>query len=151
MSSTFVLSAMFISLLVLLLSGMPLAFVLISLAVLFTVTLWGTDALVLSVLQTFDVMTSDVLLAIPLYVLMASILQRSGIIEALYKAMELWFRRLPGGLAVGTIAICTVMAAMTGIVGAAVAAMGILALPWEKCLRRGSFRAWCWQGCTLPM
>ena len=54
MSSTFVLSAMFISLLVLLLSGMPLAFVLISLAVLFTVTLWGTDALVLSVLQTFD-------------------------------------------------------------------------------------------------
>lgn len=135
MSSTFVLSAMFLSLLALLLSGMPLAFVLISLAVLFTVTLWGTDALVLSVLQTFDVMTSDVLLAIPLYVLMASILQRSGIIEALYKAMELWFRRLPGGLAVGTIAICTVMAAMTGIVGAAVAAMGILALP--SMLRRG--------------
>ena len=135
MSSTLVFSAMFISLLLLLLSGMPLAFVLISLAVLFTILLWGLDALVLTVLQTYDVMTSDVLLAIPLYVLMASILQRSGIIEALYKAMELWFRRLPGGLAVGTIAICTVMAAMTGIVGAAVAAMGILALP--SMLRRG--------------
>lgn len=135
MSSTLVFSAMFISLLLLLLSGMPLAFVLISLAVLFTISLWGLDALVLTVLQTYDVMTSDVLLAIPLYVLMASILQRSGIIEALYKAMELWFRRLPGGLAVGTIAICTVMAAMTGIVGAAVAAMGILALP--SMLRRG--------------
>lgn len=135
MSSTLVFSAMFFSLLLLLLSGMPLAFVLISLAVLFTVLLWGLDALVLTVLQTYDVMTSDVLLAIPLYVLMASILQRSGIIEALYNAMELWFRRLPGGLAVGTIAICTVMAAMTGIVGAAVAAMGILALP--SMLRRG--------------
>lgn len=135
MSSTLVFSAMFVSLLLLLLSGMPLAFVLISLAVLFTITLWGMDALVLTVLQTYDVMTSDVLLAIPLYVLMASILQRSGIIEALYKAMELWFRRLPGGLAIGTIAICTVMAAMTGIVGAAVAAMGILALP--SMLRRG--------------
>lgn len=135
MSSTLVFSAMFLSLLLLLLSGMPLAFVLISLAVLFTILLWGLDALVLTVLQTYDVMTSDVLLAIPLYVLMASILQRSGIIEALYKAMELWFRRLPGGLAVGTIAICTVMAAMTGIVGAAVAAMGILALP--SMLRRG--------------
>ena len=135
MSSTLVFSAMFISLLLLLLSGMPLAFVLISLAVLFTILLWGLDALVLTVLQTYDVMTSDVLLAIPLYVLMASILQRSGIIEALYNAMELWFRRLPGGLAVGTIAICTVMAAMTGIVGAAVAAMGILALP--SMLRRG--------------
>ncbi len=135
MSSTLVFSAMFLSLLLLLLSGMPLAFVLISLAVLFTILLWGLDALVLTVLQTYDVMTSDVLLAIPLYVLMASILQRSGIIEALYKAMEHWFRRLPGGLAVGTIAICTVMAAMTGIVGAAVAAMGILALP--SMLRRG--------------
>lgn len=135
MSSTLVFSAMFLSLLLLLLSGMPLAFVLVSLAVLFTISLWGLDALVLTVLQTYDVMTSDVLLAIPLYVLMASILQRSGIIEALYKAMELWFRRLPGGLAVGTIAICTVMAAMTGIVGAAVAAMGILALP--SMLHRG--------------
>lgn len=135
MSSTMVLSLMFVGLLVLLLSGMPLAFVLSSLAILFTITLWGVDALVLTVLQTFDAMTSDILLAIPLYVLMASVLQRSGIIEALYRAMELWFRRLPGGLAVGTIAICTVMAAMTGIVGAAVAAMGILALP--SMLQRG--------------
>jgi tripartite ATP-independent transporter DctM subunit len=126
---------MFVGLLVLLLSGMPLAFVLSSLAILFTITLWGVDALVLTVLQTFDAMTSDILLAIPLYVLMASVLQRSGIIESLYRAMELWFRRLPGGLAVGTIAICTVMAAMTGIVGAAVAAMGILALP--SMLQRG--------------
>ena len=135
MSSTLVLSMMFVSLLVLLLSGMPLAFVLAFLAILFTVILWGADALVLTVLQTFDAMTSDILLAIPLYVLMASVLQRSGIIEALYRAMELWFRRLPGGLAVGTVAICTVMAAMTGIVGAAVAAMGILALP--SMLQRG--------------
>lgn len=135
MSSTLVLSMMFAALLVLLLSGMPLAFVLTSLAVLFTIVLWGTDALVLTVLQTFDAMTSDILLAIPLYVLMASVLQRSGIIDALYRAMELWFRRLPGGLAVGTVVICTVMAAMTGIVGAAVAAMGILALP--SMLQRG--------------
>jgi len=135
MSSTLVLSMMFVGLLLLLLSGMPLAFVLASLAVLFTIVLWGVDALVLTVLQTFDAMMSDILLAIPLYVLMASVLQRSGIIEALYRAMELWFRRLPGGLAVGTVAICTVMAAMTGIVGAAVAAMGILALP--SMLQRG--------------
>lgn len=135
MSSTLVLSMMFVSLLILLLSGMPLAFVLALLAILFTVVLWGADALVLTVLQTFDAMSSDILLAIPLYVLMASVLQRSGIIEALYRAMELWFRRLPGGLAVGTVAICTVMAAMTGIVGAAVAAMGILALP--SMLQRG--------------
>lgn len=135
MTSTLVLSMMFVSLLLLLLSGMPLAFVLLSLAVVFTIVLWGTQGLVMTVLQTVDVMTSDVLLAIPLYVLMASVLQRSGLIDALYRAMELWFRRLPGGLAVGTVVICTLMAAMTGIVGAAVAAMGILALP--SMLKRG--------------
>ena len=60
---------------------------------------------------------------------MAAILQKAGIIEALYSAMEKWFARVSGGLAIGTIIICTIMAAMTGIVGAAVAAMGILALP----------------------
>ncbi|WP_440996627.1 TRAP transporter large permease [Arhodomonas sp. SL1] len=135
MTSSGVLAVMFLGLLVLLLSGMPLAFVLASLAVFFTLSLWGSQALVLTVLQTVDTMTSEVLLAIPLYVLMASVLQRSGLIDSLYRAMEVWFRRLPGGLAVGTVAICTLMAAMTGIVGAAVAAMGILALP--SMLRRG--------------
>ena len=129
MSSEYTLLIMFVGLLVLILTGLPLAFVLGSLAIIFTVALWGADAMIITVLQTFDTMRSEVLLAIPLYVFMATILQRSGIVESLYRAMELWFVRLPGGLAVGTIVICTIMAAMTGIVGAAVAAMGILALP----------------------
>jgi tripartite ATP-independent transporter DctM subunit len=120
---------MFASLVGLLLTGVPLAFTLGALALVFTITLWGQAALAVTVLNLFDTMHSESLLAIPLYVMMASILQRSGVIESLYKAMELWSRRLPGGLAVGTIAICTIIAAMTGIVGAAVAAMGMLALP----------------------
>lgn len=124
-----VLWMMFGSLVLLLLSGMPLAFVFGTLAVAFTLTLWGAQALTIMGVQIFSVMQSQLLLAVPLYVLMASILQRSGVIEALYSAMELWFSRLPGGLAVGTVVICMLMAAMTGIVGAAVAAMGILALP----------------------
>ena len=129
MSSEFVLVIMFASLVGLLLTGLPLAFTLGSLALVFTITLWGPAALSVTVLNLFDTMQSESLLAIPLYVMMASVLQRSGVIESLYKAMELWSRRLPGGLAVGTIAICTIIAAMTGIVGAAVAAMGMLALP----------------------
>ncbi|MAA97255.1 MAG: TRAP transporter permease DctM/Q [Stappia sp.] len=129
MSSELVLAIMFASLVGLLLTGVPLAFTLGALALLFTITLWGQAALAVTVLNLFDTMHSESLLAIPLYVMMASILQRSGVIESLYKAMELWSRRLPGGLAVGTIAICTIIAAMTGIVGAAVAAMGMLALP----------------------
>ncbi|WP_371999977.1 TRAP transporter large permease subunit (plasmid) [Tistrella mobilis] len=135
MASEGVLIWMFAGLVGLMLTGLPLAFVLGGLAILFTVLLWDPAALTITVLQIFDTMRSDSLMSIPLYVMMASVLQRSGIIESLYKAMELWFNRLPGGLAIGTVIICTIMAAMTGIVGAAVAAMGILALP--SMLKRG--------------
>ncbi|MEM5583523.1 MULTISPECIES: TRAP transporter large permease subunit [unclassified Roseibium] len=129
MSSEFVLFIMFSGLIGLLLTGVPLAFTLGALALVFTLLLWGPAALTVTVLNLYSTMTSESLLAIPLYVMMASTLQRSGVIESLYRAMELWSRRLPGGLAVGTIVICTIIAAMTGIVGAAVAAMGMLALP----------------------
>ena len=135
MSSMTVLVLMFGSLTLFMLTGLPIAFVLGGLSLLFTVTMWNESAVVVLVLQIFDTMKSEALLAIPLYILMACILQRSGVIEALYRAMELWFGRLRGGLAVGTVVICVIMAAMTGVVGAAVTAMGILALP--EMLRRG--------------
>ncbi|MDJ0933496.1 TRAP transporter large permease subunit [Breoghania sp.] len=124
MSSELVLVIMFVSLVGLLLTGVPLAFTLGALALLFTITLWGPAALTVTVLNLFDTMHSESLLAIPLYVMMVSILQCAGVIESFYKAMELWSRRLPGGLAVGTIAICTI-----------IAAMGLLALP--SMLKRG--------------
>lgn len=98
MSSQLVLAVMFASLVGLLLTGVPLAFTLGALALLFTITLWGEAALAVTVLNLFDTMHSESLLAIPLYVMMASILQRSGVIESLYKAMELWSRRLPADL-----------------------------------------------------
>lgn len=129
MESSAILLGMFLSLVLLMLTGAPLAFVLGAIAFLATITLWGPSALLVAVLNSFETMTSDALMAVPLYVLMASILQKSGIIEDLYEAMEKWFGDLNGGLAIGTIIICTIMAAMTGVVGAAVAAMGILALP----------------------
>ena len=130
-----ILVLMFGGLTLFMLSGLPIAFVLGGLSLLFTVTLWNESAVVVLVLQIFDTMKSEALLAIPLFILMACILQRSGVIEQLYRAMELWFGRLRGGLAVGTVVICVVMAAMTGVVGAAVTAMGILALP--EMLKRG--------------
>ncbi|EAQ01531.1 TRAP dicarboxylate transporter, DctM subunit [Pseudooceanicola batsensis HTCC2597] len=129
MESSLILVFMFTSLVVFMLSGAGLAFVLGAIAFISTILLWGPSALIVAVLNTFETMTSEALMAIPLYVLMASILQKSAIIEALYDAMETWFSGVNGGLAVGTIAICTILAAMTGVVGAAVAAMGILALP----------------------
>jgi tripartite ATP-independent transporter DctM subunit len=129
MESSLVLVGMFSALIVLMLSGAGLAFVLGAIAFLATATLWGPSALIVTVLNTFETMTSEALMAIPLYVLMAAILQKSQIIDDLYAAMETWFGGLSGGLAIGTVVICTIMAAMTGVVGAAVAAMGILALP----------------------
>lgn len=135
MSPNTILLLMFGSLTLFMLTGLPIAFVLGGLSLLFIVTLWEPSAVIVLVLQIFDTMKSESLLAIPLFILMACILQRSGVIEALYKAMEMWFGRLRGGLAIGTVIICVVMAAMTGVVGAAVTAMGILALP--EMLRRG--------------
>ena len=135
MSPNAILLLMFGSLTLFMLSGLPIAFVLGGLSLLFIVTLWEPGAVIVLVLQIFDTMKSEALLAIPLFILMACILQQSGVIESLYRAMEMWFGRLRGGLAVGTVIICVVMAAMTGVVGAAVTAMGILALP--EMLKRG--------------
>ncbi|MCO5733228.1 TRAP transporter large permease subunit [Rhizobium sp. SSA_523] len=135
MSPTEILIAMFGGLTLFLLFGLPVAFVLGGLSVLFTVLFWDSSALVVLVLQMFDTMHSEALLGIPLYIFMALLLQRSDVIRDLYTAMELWFGRVRGGLAIGTVVICLVMAAMTGVVGAAVTAMGILALP--EMLKRG--------------
>lgn len=135
MSSNMILILMFGGLTMFMLTGLPIAFVLGGLSLIFTVTLWNPGAVIVLVLQIYDTMKSEALLAIPLFILMACILQRSGVIEELYRAMEIWFGRLRGGLAVGTVIICVIMAAMTGVVGAAVTAMGILALP--EMLRRG--------------
>lgn len=134
MTANMILLLMFGGLTVLMITGLPIAFVLGGLSLLLTVTLWNPDSVVILVLQIFDTMQSEALLGIPLYILMAGILQRSGVIEDLYQAMELWFGRLRGGLAIGTVFISVMMAAMTGVVGAAVTAMGVLALP--EMLRR---------------
>jgi len=85
--------------------------------------------MLLAIVQTWDTMTNYYFVAIPLYIFMANVLQRSGVIEDLFNAMQVWFGPVRGGLAIGVVVICTIMAAMTGIVGAAVASMGILALP----------------------
>lgn len=135
MSSNTILIIMFLGLTLFMFTGLPIAFVLGGLSLLITVTLWNPDALIIMLLQIFDTMRSEALLGIPLYILMAGILQRTGIIEELYQVMEIWFGRLKGGLAIGTVVICVLMAAMTGVVGAAVTAMALLAMP--EMLKRG--------------
>jgi tripartite ATP-independent transporter DctM subunit len=112
--------------------------------------------MLLVAVQTWGVMKSYFLVAVPLYVFMANILQRSGIIEDMFAVMQIWFGPLRGGLAIGTVVICTIMAAMTGIVGAAVATMGILSLPamlnrnYDKRIALGSICAGGTLGILIP-
>jgi len=118
-----------------LLLGLPLAFVLGGVGVIFTFFLWGPKGLYNVILSTYGNMTNFILVATPMFIFMANMLQRSGIADDLYQAMYVWVGRLRGGLAMGTVGICAIFAAMSGISGAATVSMGLIALP--SMLKRG--------------
>lgn len=120
---------MFGSLLVLLMAGLPLAFVTGGLACVF-LFLFG-DAQMLNILPSriFPLMTNYQLSAIPMFILMASILERAGIIEELYDMVYKILGGLKGGLAISTIIASTLLAAMCGVIGATEVTMGLIALP----------------------
>ncbi|MEZ5645905.1 MAG: TRAP transporter large permease subunit [Burkholderiaceae bacterium] len=120
---------MFGSLFVLLMAGLPLAFVAGGLGVVFLYLLG--DAAMLNIIPSriFPMMTNPDLAAIPLFIFMATMLERAGLIEELFDAVYQWMGGLHGGLAVATIVASTILAAMVGVVGAAIVTMGIIALP----------------------
>ncbi len=123
------------SLLVFLVLGLPLAFVLGGVSLMFLFFTWGPQAFFLVATQMWGTMESFTLVAIPLFVFMAMVLERTGVANALYRMMYLWWGGVRGGLAVGTVLNCAIFAAMCGISGAAVVAMGTIALP--SMLERG--------------
>ncbi|MBU2548205.1 MAG: TRAP transporter large permease subunit [Proteobacteria bacterium] len=112
-----------------LLLGLPLAFAFGGVAIVFSLLLWGPKSLFLIPLTAFEDATNYILLAVPLFVFMANILEHSGIAEELYDMMYKWMGRIAGGLAIGTIVICAIFAAMAGISGVATITMGLIALP----------------------
>ncbi len=109
--------------------GLPLAFVLGGVGVVGSYFLWGDRGMYLIATQVWASMGKFTLLAIPLFIFMAMILERAGVADDLYTLMHRWMGPLPGGLAIGTVIICTIFAAMAGISGAATVSMGIIALP----------------------
>ena len=120
---------LFGSLVILLMLGLPLVFALGGLATLFTIFIWGPEALGVVSNRTYMVMDMFMLVAVPMFIFMGAMLQRCGIAEDLYYMMYHWMGGLRGGLAAGTVLICTLFAAMVGISGAATTSMGLLALP----------------------
>jgi tripartite ATP-independent transporter DctM subunit len=125
-----ILSVLFFgALLLFLLLGLPLSFVLGGVSMIFIYFTWGPEAFYMVAAQTWGAMNKFTLVAIPLFIFMAMILERSGVAKGLYEMMYLWFGPLAGGLAIGTVVICAIFSAMCGISGAAVVSMGTIALP----------------------
>jgi len=115
---------LFGSFIFLMIAGVPLVFSLGAAAVVGTYFLWGPNALYAVGIRTFSSATSFVLLAIPMFIFMGAMLERSGIARDLYEMMQTWLGALTGGLAVGT-----VFAALVGVSGAATVTMALVALP----------------------
>ncbi len=144
--------------------GFPTAFTLMGMGVIFTLFAYrnmGWDLAIqqtldLMVLRTYAVMTNDVLIAVPLFIFMGYLVERANLIQSLFQGMHLAMARIPGSLAVATIATCALFATATGIVGAVVTLMGLLALPamlragYSVQLSAGSITAGGCLGILLP-
>ncbi len=112
--------------------GFPTAFTLMGMGMIFTWIAYERDTtktLDLMVQAAFKVMGNDVLISIPLFVFMGYLVERANLIEKLFRSLHLAMARVPGSLAVATLFTCAVFATATGIVGAVVTLMGLLALP----------------------
>ncbi|NYS61490.1 TRAP transporter large permease subunit [Vreelandella salicampi] len=120
---------MFGSLMVVLVAGLPLAFVTGGLGVAFLYLIGDQNMLNLMPSRIFPMMTNYQLSAIPLFIFMASVLEKAGIIEELFDVVYKWMGGLKAGLAIATIIASTLLAAMVGVIGAAVVTMGLIALP----------------------
>jgi len=136
-----------LSLFLLIFTGLPLAFSLGSVGIVFTYIFLGPDSLFLLASRARSTMFIYVMIAVPLFMFMASILDKSGLADDLYNALSIWMGPVRGGLAMGTVVICTLMAAMSGVSAAAVLTMGVIALPamlkrgYDKSIALGSITA----------
>jgi tripartite ATP-independent transporter DctM subunit len=127
--------------------GVPIAFATGAVAVVFGVWLFDFNTLNLIVSRVFTLMGNQILVSVPLFILMAMVLEKAGIAEDIFKAAYVWSGRLRGGLAVAVIVSCALMAAMVGVIGAEIVTMGVVALPammkrhYAKSLALGSICA----------
>lgn len=136
--------------------GLPVAFATGVTGIIFTAIFQGPSAVNVVPTRIFGLMTNYLLDAIPLFILMANILERSGIIEDIYHMVYNWLGWLKGGVATATVAACTMMAAMAGVVGATEVTMGLIALPqmlnrkYDKIMSLGAILAGGTLGILIP-
>ncbi len=138
-------------------TGLPVSFALGGVGVIFTLFLWGANAVGVIAFAAYDLMSSPILMAAPLFMLMGIILQESGIADDVYEMFYRWMGPVRGGLAIGTIIICTIFAAIIGVSGASTITMGLIALPsmlkrnYDKNIVLGSVAAGGILGILIPL
>ncbi|MDP6688398.1 MAG: TRAP transporter large permease subunit [Alphaproteobacteria bacterium] len=147
---------MFPALMLAIFIGFPVAFSLMGVGFVFGVMRFGDSAVFQFVTKVQDVAGNYILSAVPLFIFMGAMLERSGIAARLFEAVHLWTRRLPGGLAVGTVGMCVIFAAASGVVGATETVVGLLAIPvmlrhnYDKSLISGTICAGGSLGTIIP-
>ncbi len=120
---------LFIAAMVLLLVGFPVAFTFGGVAVIFGLIFEDVNLFAMMSHRIWAIMTNTTLMAIPMFIFMGIVLQKSGMAEKLLESMGTLFGRLRGGLAISTVIVGMLLAATTGVVGASVVAMGVISLP----------------------
>ncbi len=120
---------MFPTVLITILVGFPVAFSLMGSSLLFGLIGFGGAAPAMLIGRVWDVANNYVLAAVPLFIFMGTMLESSGIAKRLFEAMIQWTGPLRGGMAIGTVVMCTIFAAATGIIGASEVVIGMLAIP----------------------
>jgi tripartite ATP-independent transporter DctM subunit len=156
MSIELITITMFGSMLLLLLLGLPVAFSCGAVGVIFTAILQGPSAVNIVPTRVFGLMVNYLLAAIPLFIFMACILERGGLIAEIYEMVHHWVGWLKGGVATASVGACTLMAAMVGVIGASEVTMGVIALPemlkrrYDKYIAAGSILAGGTLGILIP-
>lgn len=120
---------MFATLFVLLAAGVPIAFSLGAVAIVFSYVLWGPGALNLLVSAAWGAMNNFVIIAVPLFIYMSYILQKTYVVEDLYDAFYKWSGGLRGGLVIATVIVGAFLGAISGVVAAGVIGLGLIGLP----------------------
>ncbi|MGH1482698.1 MAG: TRAP transporter large permease subunit, partial [Geminicoccales bacterium] len=120
---------MVVALILLMMTGMPLGVVTLLISIVCALLFFGPKGLYLVSTNAFGLLESYPLVAVPLFVLMASILEKAGIAEDLFDAMSIFAGNLRGGVAVQTVVVAVIMAAMSGIMGGEIVMLGLVALP----------------------
>lgn len=114
---------------VLMFLGVQVAFAMMITAVLFGLYIFGDRVIFQFIEKIEDISSNFVFAAIPLFVFMGAILEKSGIADKLFEAIHIWTRRLPGGLALATVIMCIIFAASSGVIGATESVVGLLTIP----------------------